>query len=150
MSNLLTFSTLNFFPRRFYLAASGMCRAVIDLHNESEMAMSGPRMRLCFGRLGQSTHHLCGYLHEDRERPRHDAIHELTAEIAQKANWVFIWVRIVVEELIERYVDGISISQLREVLSAMPEGLKDLYRRDLSKVKTEYALKSYIMIQIVP
>ena len=32
----------------------------------------------------------------------------------------------------------------------MPEGLKDLYRRDLSKVKTEYALKSYIMIQIVP
>ena len=69
MSNLLTFSTLNFFPRRFYLAASGMCRAVVDLHNKSEMAMSGPRMRLCFGRLGQPTHHLCGYLHEDRERP---------------------------------------------------------------------------------
>ena len=76
-------------------------------------------------------------------------LHELTAEITQKANGVFIWVRIVVEELIERYVDGSSISQLREVLSAMPEELKDLYHRALSKIKTEYALESYIMIQIV-
>ena len=76
-------------------------------------------------------------------------MHQLAVEITQRANGVFIWVRIVVEELIERFVDGCTISQLRNILSAMPEELEDLYRRTLSKVKPEYELESYIMTQIV-
>ena len=76
-------------------------------------------------------------------------LHQLTAEITQRANGVFIWVRVVVEELIERFIDGSTISQLRDILSAMPEELKDLYQRALSKVKPEYALESYVMAQIV-
>ena len=76
-------------------------------------------------------------------------LHQLTGEITQRANGVFIWVRIVVEELIERFIDGSAVSQLRDILSAMPEELKDLYRRALSKVKPEYALESYVMAQIV-
>ena len=76
-------------------------------------------------------------------------LHQLPAEITQRANGVFIWVRIVIEELIERFIDGSTISQLREILSAMPEELKDLYQRAVSKVKPEYALESYVMAQIV-
>ena len=76
-------------------------------------------------------------------------LHQLTAEITQRANGVFIWVRIVIEELIERFIDGSAISQLRDIFSAMPEELKDLYRRAISKVKPEYALESYVMAQIV-
>ncbi|KAK0512960.1 hypothetical protein JMJ35_004977 [Cladonia borealis] len=76
-------------------------------------------------------------------------LQELTVEITQRANGVFIWVRIVIEELIERFLDGSTISQLGEILSAMPEELKDLYRRTLSKVKPEYELESYVMTQIV-
>ena len=76
-------------------------------------------------------------------------LHQLTAEITERANGVFIWVRIVMEELIERFIDGSTVSQLRNILSAMPEELKDLYRRTLSKVKPEYALESYVMAQIV-
>ena len=76
-------------------------------------------------------------------------MHQLAVETTQRANGVFIWVRIVVEELIERYVDGCTASQLRDILSAMPEELEDLYRRTLSKVKPEYELESYVMTQIV-
>ncbi len=76
-------------------------------------------------------------------------LRQLTVEITRRANGVFIWVRIVIEELIERFIDGSTISQLRETLSAMPEELKDLYRRAISKVKPEYALESYVMAQIV-
>ena len=76
-------------------------------------------------------------------------LHKLTGEITQRANGVFIWVRIVVEELIERIIDGSTISQLRDILSAVPEELKDLYQRSLSRVKPEYKLESYIMTQIV-
>ena len=76
-------------------------------------------------------------------------MHQLAIEITQRANGVFIWVRIVVEELIERFVDGCTPSQLRDILSAMPEELEDLYRRTLSKVKPEYELESYVMTQIV-
>lgn len=76
-------------------------------------------------------------------------LHQLPAEITQRANGVFIWVRIVIEELIEKFVDGSTISQLRKILSDMPEELKELYQRAVSKVKSEYALESYVMIQIV-
>ena len=76
-------------------------------------------------------------------------VHKLTGEITQRANGVFIWVRIVIEELIERFVDGSTISQLQDILSAVPEELKDLYQRSLSRVKPEYKLESYIMTQIV-
>ena len=76
-------------------------------------------------------------------------LHQLTVEITQRANGVFIWVRIVIEELIERFIDGSTISQLRDILSAMPEELKNLYQRAVSKVKPEYALESYVMAQIV-
>ena len=76
-------------------------------------------------------------------------LHQITGEITQRANGVFIWVRVVIEELIERFIDGSAVSQLRDILSAMPEELKDLYRRALSKVKPEYALESYVMAQIV-
>ena len=76
-------------------------------------------------------------------------LHQLPSEITQRANGVFIWVRIVIEELIERFIDGSTISQLREILSAMPEELKDLYQRAVSKVKPEYALESYVMAQVV-
>ena len=76
-------------------------------------------------------------------------MHQLAVEITQRANGVFIWVRIVVEELIERFIDGCTTSQLRDILSAMPEELEDLYRRTLSKVKPEYEIESYVMTQIV-
>ena len=76
-------------------------------------------------------------------------LHKLTGEITQRANGVFIWVRIVIKELIDRFIDGSTISQLRDILSAVPEELKDLYQRSLSRVKPEYALESYVMTQIV-
>ncbi|MCJ1457222.1 hypothetical protein MMC28_007589 [Mycoblastus sanguinarius] len=76
-------------------------------------------------------------------------LHRLAIEITDRANGVFIWVRIVVDELIECYIDGSTISQLLRILSAIPEELQDLYRRVLSKIAVKYSLECYIMVQSV-
>ena len=76
-------------------------------------------------------------------------LHGLANEIANKANGMFIWVRIVVEELIERLVDGYTLDHLREILAGIPEELQGLYHRVLSRIKPQYALESYILFQVI-
>ena len=85
-----------------------------------------------------------------REDAEHNVgkLHELATEIADKANGMFIWVRIVVEELIERLVDGYTIDHLRNILSGIPEELQGFYRRVLLRIKPQYALESYILFQV--
>ena len=73
----------------------------------------------------------------------------LTDEITNKASGVFLWVRLVVEELIEGIIDGSNIVQLRQILAQIPEELQDLYRRVLQARKNQYAYESYVMFQIV-
>ena len=73
----------------------------------------------------------------------------LTDELTNKASGVFLWVRLVVEELIEGIIDGSNIVQLRQILSQIPEELRDLYRRVLQARKNHYAHESYVMFQIV-
>ena len=74
---------------------------------------------------------------------------ELSADIVKKAEGVFIWVRLVVDELVERIVDGDTIPQLLGVLLTIPTELEDLYRRILSRIKPEYRRESYIIFQVM-
>lgn len=78
-------------------------------------------------------------------------LHRLTAEITERANGVFIWVRIVVNELISRVIDGDTYSQLQKVLHDLPGELDQLYRSVLSrrKLSRENAMESYVMFQLL-
>ena len=76
-------------------------------------------------------------------------LENLTDEITNKASGVFLWVKLVVEVLIEGIIDGSNIVQLRQILAEIPEELQDLYRRVLQARKSHYALESYVMFQIV-
>ena len=60
-------------------------------------------------------------------------LHELLEEISQKARGVFIWVRLVVDELLEGWNSGDNIGELIDMLSMMPPELEGLYERTLRR-----------------
>jgi ankyrin repeat protein len=78
-----------------------------------------------------------------------ELLRQLSEDITLKASGVFIWVKLVVEELVERVVDGSTVAQLQRVLSSIPDELQALYQRVIHHRKPEYALEFYIMIQII-
>jgi hypothetical protein len=85
---------------------------------------------------------------DDMSTSQSSKIRELALQITSKAAGVFIWVRIVVDELCAGLHDGTPIFLLQHVVSEMPDELADLYTRVLDKVPVWYATESRIMLQI--
>lgn len=75
-------------------------------------------------------------------------IEALAAHVTEKAQGVFIWVRLVVDLLEKGVQDGTPFSALKEMVLAMPQELEDLYRHTLRRIEPEYADEAYIMLQI--
>lgn len=73
----------------------------------------------------------------------------LSNEVTKRAKGVFIWVKLVVQELVEGIIDGSSISQLRQRLESIPTELDALYTRILQRRKPEHVFEMYIMSQIL-
>ena len=84
------------------------------------------------------------------------ALSSLIEDIIDKAEGVFLWVKLVNDELVEGLCEGDSIEELRDLLSGIPNELKDLYTRALrrpNRTQTRAPAKSkyerYVMFQIV-
>ncbi|KAK2747372.1 hypothetical protein FQN55_005121 [Onygenales sp. PD_40] len=84
------------------------------------------------------------------------SLQPLVDEIISKAEGVFIWVKLVVDELVEGLCEGDSIEELRGILSTIPSELKDLYHRALrrstrypTETRAKYSNEAYVMFQIV-
>lgn len=75
-------------------------------------------------------------------------IEALAEQITEKAQGVFIWVRLVVDRLEKGVRDGTPFSDLKGVVLKMPQELEDLYRDTLKRIEPEYADEAYIMLQI--
>jgi hypothetical protein len=60
-------------------------------------------------------------------------IQDLVQEIVESARGVFLWVNLVVPELIEGICDGDTIDELRSALYSIPPDLGNLYRRALQR-----------------
>lgn len=82
---------------------------------------------------------------------------DIVDEILVKAEGVFIWVKLVVNELAEGLRDGDTIAELRELLSSLPSELRDLYHRAFvrgSEQSTQSTnvqrqrREAYVMLQI--
>jgi hypothetical protein len=58
-----------------------------------------------------------------------EKLNELTEDMMSGACGVFLWVRLVVDELIEGLCEGDSIDQLRELFSTIPSELAEMYAR---------------------
>jgi hypothetical protein len=62
----------------------------------------------------------------------------LVQEVVGKASGVFLWVRLVVEDLIEGLENGDSDEELFGRLSELPQDLEDLYSRIVQKIPPKY------------
>ncbi|KAL9619034.1 MAG: hypothetical protein Q9160_006289 [Pyrenula sp. 1 TL-2023] len=66
------------------------------------------------------------------------AIRTLSEDITTKARGVFVWVRIVVDNLRQQIVDGTPIESLRKIILGYPEELKDFYKYTISRIPPNY------------
>jgi len=69
---------------------------------------------------------------------RKDVELELVNNILDKACGVFLWVKLVVEEIIIGLEDGDTDAELQERLDYLPSELGDLYQRIISQISSKY------------
>ena len=70
----------------------------------------------------------------------------LRDEIIEKANGVFLWVHLVVEEIFEGYEEGDTVSELRDRLSAIPSGLDQLFMRIWRMIDKRHTQEAIAML----
>jgi hypothetical protein len=76
------------------------------------------------------------------DRRDHDQLKDLAQDVVDKAQGVFLWVKLVMDELVEGACDGESVSDLRDLLSDVPSELEGLYRRAILRVRERQASKN--------
>jgi hypothetical protein len=76
------------------------------------------------------------------------AAKDIVSAIVDRAEGVFLWVRLVIESLMEAGPDA-TASQLEELLQALPDGLEELYDRTIQRIPRSSRLKAFIVIEIV-
>ena len=76
-------------------------------------------------------------------------LQRLADQITKRAHGVFIWVRLVVDDLAPNIRDGTPFSSLEDKLSKLPPELGDLYLHTLRKVDKDYSKETHAMLQIV-
>ncbi|KAF7505514.1 hypothetical protein GJ744_000676 [Endocarpon pusillum] len=74
---------------------------------------------------------------------------DLILEVTGKACGVFLWVRLVVQSLLEGLRDGDTIADLQARLLALPSDLQELFRRILDRLNPHYFAQASRIFQIV-
>lgn len=72
----------------------------------------------------------------------------IAARITEKSSGVFIWVRLVVDQLSKDIQDGTPFGNLEHRVMEMPPELEDLYAHTLRRIEGVYCDESYVMLQI--
>ncbi|KAL8801762.1 MAG: hypothetical protein Q9182_004234 [Xanthomendoza sp. 2 TL-2023] len=73
----------------------------------------------------------------------------LAQQITAKAYGVFIWVRLVVNQLVGSIRDGTLYTTLQRMIAEAPEELQDFYENNLFRIDPSYANETYVMFQLV-
>ncbi|CAI6337945.1 unnamed protein product [Periconia digitata] len=74
---------------------------------------------------------------------------ELISEIRDKAQGVFLWVKIVVRILIEGLEAGDDYRDLQHKLRSLPPDIRDLYQRMFAKMQPEYRVQAAKIFQLL-
>ena len=73
----------------------------------------------------------------------------LAEMVTKKAHGVFIWVRIVVEELCRNIIDGSPNSTLEDYLTDLPAELHELYEYTMKRIVPKYSLETLVACRIL-
>ncbi|KAI9736325.1 MAG: hypothetical protein M1834_001211 [Cirrosporium novae-zelandiae] len=73
----------------------------------------------------------------------------LVLEIIEKAQGVFLWVKLVIQELTKASAKNASPQQLLETLKSLPGDLEQLYERIVDRIPEGHRATAYSMLEIV-
>lgn len=74
---------------------------------------------------------------------------QLAAEIMKRANGVFVWVRVVVENSRRHIIDGTSVNVLRNRILEYPEELDQLYEYTVRRIPEDYLEELQVALKVV-
>lgn len=74
---------------------------------------------------------------------------QLAAEIMKRANGVFVWVRVVVENSRRHIIDGTSVNVLRSKVLEYPEELEQLYEYTVKRIPEDYLEELQVALKVV-
>ena len=74
---------------------------------------------------------------------------DLATELQEKPAGVFLWVHLVVRLLIEGIESGDDIGDLQRRLQSLPDDLRNLYRRMMSKMEPQYQSQAAEIFQLM-
>ena len=86
---------------------------------------------------------------QKRRRRETAHIEELASEIVSSANGVFLWVKLIIIDLLKGLENHDSISLLRQRLKLLPTGLEELYEHMVFKVPSIYRAEASRFYQLV-
>ncbi|KAL7946976.1 hypothetical protein V8C42DRAFT_298975 [Trichoderma barbatum] len=88
-----------------------------------------------------------GYIEQEKIYPQ--VASQLLADIAQRANGVFIWVSLVVNHLLDLLSEGESITRAQEALEALPTDISSLYDAIWNRIRPENLPDASYMMQVL-
>jgi ankyrin repeat domain-containing protein 50 len=74
---------------------------------------------------------------------------EFREDIIHKANGVFLWVALVVEELLQGWEEADTVAEIRKKLSVIPGNLQDFFNRMVQKIKKPHISDAIIMLNCI-
>lgn len=73
----------------------------------------------------------------------------LRTEILDKAKGTFLWVVLVIRDLLQANIAGATLRALRDIVQRVPQDLSDLYQRQLEDTKSEDRERMLRLLQLV-
>ncbi|RWA11742.1 hypothetical protein EKO27_g3362 [Xylaria grammica] len=77
------------------------------------------------------------------------ALDPVTSIVIERANGVFLWVKLVLQELIDEAAEGKRGEELSRILSAIPDDLRDYYARIIQRTPEKFRWEAYAIFQII-
>ncbi|RDW89694.1 hypothetical protein BP6252_01726 [Coleophoma cylindrospora] len=85
---------------------------------------------------------------EAYDPPEPNEAQDLVEEIVAKAEGVFLWVKLVVDEFLSSSEDGLTMLEARAMLARFPPDLNQLYQGIIDRVPLAYRSESHAMLEI--
>ncbi|KAI4266714.1 MAG: hypothetical protein L6R35_006919, partial [Caloplaca aegaea] len=74
---------------------------------------------------------------------------DLIEQVVRDASGVFIWVRLVLDRMVQEIIDGTPFPILQHLVSQLPSELGELYRWTVQRIRSGYHTETWIMFQTI-
>ncbi|KAB8336679.1 hypothetical protein FH972_020990 [Carpinus fangiana] len=81
--------------------------------------------------------------------PGQQSYQQILDDIVQRAQGVFLWVALTVDELLKQSSEGIRLENVSQILNDMPDQLEGFYERTLSRIPPGFRIETYVILEIL-